>query len=118
MAKYVSYRNLPLLAQEPDKGGRPIITMENYCKWYGVQLLHPDGTVESIDHDDVLSKIERKVGGCLMGDHNFHPTLLVALGKEMNWAVDPLSLEMVTHRWAVEIEDADDSEYPNAYPKD
>lgn len=118
MAKYVSHRGIPLLAQEVDPEGRPIVTMENYCKWYSVYALHPDGRVESIDPDDVLRKVEKRVGGCLMGDHNYHPTLLTEVAKELGWVVDPKALEMVTHRWAVEIEDEDDSKYPNAYPKD
>lgn len=98
---YVSYRGTPLLAQEPDQYNRPIVTMENYCKWYSVEILHPDGKVESADVGK-LEEIQERLGMCLIIDHCYHPRLLNELAKEIGGLADDLAIEMTTGRWVLE----------------
>jgi hypothetical protein len=109
---YVSQRGIPLLCQSPSTFGKPIVTMENYCKWYGVQVLHPDGRVEGADHDD-LSRIADRLGHCLMGDHNYHPRLLNEYAKQIGGTADWRAIEMAGGRWVSEILDGDLPGLPN-----
>lgn len=44
---YLSARNIPLVFIEA-KSTFPILTVENYCKWYDVYLVQPDGKVEVV----------------------------------------------------------------------
>lgn len=103
---YLSYRGIPLLCQEPSTFGKPIVTMENYCKWYSVEILYPDGRVESAD-PGLLDDIERRVGSCLMGDHNFHPRLLNELAQEIDGEADYRAIEMAGGRWVNEQMDGE-----------
>lgn len=109
---YVSDRNLPLLCQEPDTFGRPTVTLENYCKWYGIFVLYPDGRVESIDHG-LIGEVADRIGGSVMGDHNFHPRLLNELAKELKGIACYRSIEVAGGRWVNEIMDGELEGFPN-----
>lgn len=97
---HYSWRGLPLIYVE--KHDVPIVTMENYCKWYGIQVVHPDGKVENVDVD-LLDKLCGS--DVLMGDHNYHPILLRRVAKHYGGHVDGISLEAAGGRWKAEIED-------------
>jgi len=118
MTQFVSDRDLPLLTQEVDPEGRPIVTMENYCKWYGVQILQPDGRVEHVDYDllCLYADAPDATPPYQMGDHNYRPELLESVAKHLGGVVDPKALAMTRARWAVEIEDEDSDDHPDAYP--
>lgn len=109
---YVSSRNIPLLAQE--RGKVPIVTMENYGKWYGVDIIHPDGRVEGVD-PDLLSDLERESGTCLMGDHNYHPQLLERVAVHYKGKVDWRAAQMAGGRWTYEIEDGHMTQGPQFF---
>lgn len=109
---YLSSRGIPLLCQTPSSFGKPIVTMENYCKWYGVYILHPDGRVESADHD-LLSEICDEVNYCLMGDHNYHPRLLNELAKKIGGTADYRAIEATGGRWVSEQMDGELPLMPN-----
>lgn len=110
---YVSHRGMLLLCQSPDTTfKKPIVTMENYVKWYGVYILHPDGRVESVD-PGVLGQMADRCGGIVMGDHNYHPRLLNELAKEIGGKVCWRSLEMAGGRWVSEIMDGELPGFPN-----
>lgn len=107
---YVSYRGIPLLCQ--DRGKTPIVTMENYVKWYGVQILQPNGVVETVDCD-IMSDIEREFPKYpLRGDHNFHPFLLKRIAERIGGTVCWRAHEMTAGRWLHEIMDC---EQPTGY---
>lgn len=109
---HVSDRGIPLLCQSPSSFGKPIVTMENYCKWYGIIILHPDGRVENADPGD-LDEICTRVGHHLMGDHNFHPRLLSELAKQIGGTADWRAMEMAGGRWVSEQMDGDLPNHPN-----
>lgn len=98
---YLSSRGIPLLCQTPSSFGKPIVTMENYCKWYGIDILHPDGRVESAD-PGLLDEICDEVGHYLMGDHNYHPRLLNELAKKIGGTADYRAIEATGGRWVSE----------------
>lgn len=102
--KYVSYRDIPLLCQDPDEHGRPTVTMENYCKWYGVFILHADGSVTQVPIEDIVEILD-KAEGILMIDHCYHPQLLHEIAKKIGGVADSLSLEVTAGRWVIEIMD-------------
>lgn len=97
-----SQRNIPLIYI--GRHDVPIVTMENYMKWYGIYVVHPNGVVENVA-PDVLDEL------CgddyFIADHNYHPTLLRRVAKHFNGEVDPVSLEVALGRWKMEIEDLD-----------
>lgn len=98
--QFQSSRKIPLICQTV--GAVPIITMENWPKWYGVEILHPDGKVEDVD-PDLLDELCGNLG--LMGDHNYHPKLLEMVANNLGGVVDQVSLCVAAGRWKVEIDD-------------
>lgn len=98
---YLSDRGIPLLCQSPSTFDKPIVTMENYCKWYGVQILFPDGRVENVD-PGVYDEICDRLNACLVGDHNYHPRLLNEIAKLIGGVADDRAIEMTAGRWVCE----------------
>ena len=99
---YLSWRNLPLLyvAEPLDK---PVLTMENYTKWYRVQLVMPDGLVIDVP----TGKIEEANDKLdLQGwvDHLFHPKLLIQLAKDLDAWIDERAIEVAGGRWMRECD--------------
>lgn len=96
---YYSWRGIPLIYVGKDV--TPVVTMENYCKWYGIQVVI-DGRVENV-HPNILDEL------CgddhFIGDHNYHPELLRRVAKHYGGYVDGISLEAAAGRWAMEIKD-------------
>lgn len=102
---YLSDREMPLLYMgEPlDK---PVITLENYTKWYRIFMVLPTGEVETIDSDAVLATNDKLlVQGWL--DHLYHPQLLIRLGKDLNAYTDERALECAGGRWLRENDNLD-----------
>ncbi len=103
ICKYVSDRNKPLLHQETyDK---PVLTAENYEKWYDLFVIFPNGDVESLS-DLGITTFDVAVDGVGTPriDHNYHPLLLEQLAKDNNWYLDISTLEMAAGRWAIEYD--------------
>ncbi|MFO5742282.1 hypothetical protein ACLBPW_29705, partial [Klebsiella pneumoniae] len=53
----------------------PVVTIENYCKWYGLNIVYPDGRVEWVD-TDLLAEIKRESKYSGRGGHN-HGAIMV-----------------------------------------
>lgn len=109
---YVSDRGIPLLCQEPSTFGKPIVTLENYEKWYGLYILHPNGRVEGAD-PGALGLIDHRLGGCLFGDHNFHPRLINEFANDIGGTADWRAVEMAGGRWVSEQLDGSLPGMPN-----
>lgn len=75
----------------------PIITLENYEKWYNVYVVFPGDKVEKVPSHLVL---EAGDGG-LWIDHDYHPQLLHNLAKIYCGEVDHTALEMAAGRWVL-----------------
>jgi len=80
----------------------PILTVENYPKWYGLFLVHPDGAVQEVDFG-VLHKFSDKAGQPPYVDHVPNAKLIPALAESRGWILDPCSYEMMVGRWECEI---------------
>lgn len=108
--KYVSTRNIPLIFQgEP--GSDPIITMENYSKWYDIYAVFPDGSVKTITLNelDIETLMTESDGASSVLDHAYHPMLIQRIAKELCYVIDTVSFEVIVGRWEME--------YHNKYPE-
>jgi len=76
----------------------PIITLENYEKWYNVYVVFPGDIVEAIPGDLVA---EACGNDGLHIDHDYHPQLLHNLAKIYCGQVDHLALEVAAGRWVL-----------------
>ncbi len=72
----------------------PTITVENYCKWYRLYVVYPDGRVEEIDFPEPR---ELKEAHC--SDHVPNPKAVAMYAAEVGYAVHDESMEMIIGRW-------------------
>lgn len=79
----------------------PVITLENYIKWYNIFMVMPDGTVQTVPIEMVQKALDES-RTALQIDHNFHPELLDRLGELLNAEVDERATEVATGRWVLE----------------
>lgn len=107
---YYSERGNALLYAGPTPT-KPILTLENYCKWYGVYKVNPDDTVEHVD-PEILSEVSKKYPDALMGDHNFQPHFLYRLAQYMKVDIDKTAIDVAGARWLQEQEDMTSFFYP------
>lgn len=101
--KYVSDRNIPLLYQETHN--KPVLTAENYEKWYDLFVIFPNGDVNSLSDLGIMT-FDIAVDGitAVRIDHNYHPLLLKQLAKDNGWYLNISALEMAAGRWAIEYD--------------
>lgn len=98
--KNFSDRQIPLIYQDNNRS-IPVVTLENYCKWYWIFIVFPNGYVTRAEYN-TLSALEDKYGKPLMGDHIFHPKLLELLAEHLEGVVDEVTLETALGRWMLE----------------
>lgn len=101
---YLSKRNIPLLyIGEPVSV--PVLTLENYTKWYNIYLVMPDGAVDTVNSDvilDIVSQYQSREYPCLWVDHLYHPFLLEKLAEKLNAELDERAQEVAAGRWYFE----------------
>jgi hypothetical protein len=96
MPQYFSRRGFPL-AYYREVRQQPVLTVENYCKWYELYLLVPDPRsphgvrVEIVEfpHDNYC-------------DHVPYPAAVRDLADENDWYVCTESMEMMIGRYMLE----------------
>lgn len=95
---YLSNRGIPLLyVGKPCD--IPIVTLENYTKWYEVYLVMPDGSVQVAEGTlALLDKFE----DAHWVDHHYHPRFLYRLAQVLNGTVDERAVEVAAGRWMIE----------------
>lgn len=110
MIHYYSERGHPLIFwSEPGrKLSDPVITMENYCKWYSLHIVHPydrGNVVEPISFE-VLEDLARATESPYC-DHIPNPDVVMRLvthhTKYRGCELCPRSLEMIRGRWVDEV---------------
>lgn len=103
VVRFKSERGHELLWQEPLD--IPVVTLENYEKWYSIYVLHPDGTVEKVSVDDIFEALDRAaVGrGSVWVDHYYHPELLKEVARMYNGEVHQTTLELAMGRWVINV---------------
>lgn len=68
---YLSDRQIPLVYNERPQD-KPVLTVENYCKWYNLYLVMPNGEVEKLDDDKIYHLIENACD-TFWSDHCINP---------------------------------------------
>jgi len=86
-----------LLADEPQS--ETIITVELYCKWYSLYLLHPDGRCVVQPFPD---EKYAPAGESAFVDHVPNPKAVENYAKVRGLEVGGLALELITGRWYLE----------------
>lgn len=74
----------------------PLLTVENYCKWYTVWLVHPDGRVEEVD------MYAFKCEGTVWSDHVPHPKSCIEVANQLGVEWDDESFELIVGRYMLE----------------
>lgn len=95
----LSKRNIPLIYQR--NSTVPIITVENYEKWYDIYIVFPDGEVQTIPME-ILEDIIAASKIHVFGDHIYHPIVLHKIAEIYCAEVDYVSENCVTGRWISE----------------
>jgi len=94
---YLSNRGHPLVHCTPPIA-IPVLTVENYVKWYTLHVVHPDGRVQEVDFPT-----ESPAGSAFM-DHVPNPVACQKLAADKGWLWDENSLDMIWGRWRREVE--------------
>lgn len=97
--KYFSDNGIPLITQHIDllfcDGERkPVLTVENYDKWYKVYIIHPDDTIEGIFNDKELDESMDS-----WYDHCILPNYFHELAKRKGCVYDSMTFAMVCERF-------------------
>jgi hypothetical protein len=106
---YRSVRGHPLIYSGPAPSDGAILTVENYLKWYGLELVMPDGSVEEIDYG-ILCDAAALLDVIPHVDHVPNPHVVVfAAERSRGWRVDRVSYEVMVGRWEALL-------HPRSYP--
>jgi len=99
---YMTDRDLPLIYVGQPRT-RPVLAMENYCKWYGPYLVMPDGSVKKAGDEfwDALRVYEDSINH-VSGDHVWNPIFVARIVADLGWMMCERSLEVLTGRWVAE----------------
>lgn len=88
----------------PHKGDPPVLTVENYMKWYEFWLVHYNGRIEPLDFGE-LQQMAHEMRVSPYCDHVPNPDVVVAWAKKMNFHLDPGALEAIIGRWELEYKE-------------
>lgn len=80
----------------------PVVTVENYCKWYALQVVMPDGSIA--EHD--FGQLE-PYNTSYVADHCPNPVAVVRWALAKGFEVHDESLEMILGRWLLESGESD-----------
>jgi len=93
-----SPRGMPLVYCEPPCK-QPVLTVENYLKWYELFLVLPDGSVQAIDFPYAEEFCQ---GESPCHDHVPNPRVVMRAAVKYGWMIDRCGLEMIIGRWELE----------------
>jgi hypothetical protein len=88
----------------------PVVTVENYVKWYEPWLVLPDGSVRKVTFEKMESHAVA-LDTSAMGDHVFNPAVIERMALENGWLVDETSMDMIVGRWVREHQGVDVSSF-------
>jgi hypothetical protein len=115
---YVSHRKLPLVTQFISGGntnGEPTahLTVEDYCKWYGAEIIRIDNTVERLHFEDFHGAIY----GSDTVDHCINPSAFHSTAMDLNLIYDNRTFALVCERWVDDHLDGDWTQLHKYLPK-
>lgn len=88
---------------------RPLLTVELTQKWYTLWLLTDDCRREEVDFgwlDECANNLDTQPSPYV--NHVPNPAVVEALAAREGWTVDPIALDLLYGRWAIEVEGAAD----------
>lgn len=94
-----SHRDIPLVLQEAPSPN-PLLTVENYCKWYDVFIVFPDGRVEIVDYNLFWDG-----PGTGWHDHVPNPKACLGVAAKLNVEWHGESFEMIVGRYMLEVQE-------------
>jgi len=89
-----------------DPESKPVLTAENYSKWYELFLVMPDGTVGEVGFGE-LHELADERGVSPYVDHVPNPSLVSVLAERRGWSIDHVSYEVMVGRWEIEVVHSD-----------
>ena len=102
---YYSDRDLPLVATHSTSihPCKPILTVENYSKWYSFYLIMPDGSVIKCPRPyDLAGEFTAKTRESAYRDHSFNPNFYNYLAHHRGYNACDQTEEMIVGRWVTE----------------
>jgi hypothetical protein len=108
---YLSKRGMPLL-YDREPWSKPVVTVENYCKWYELYVVHPDWRVEAVPFPDEGVEDYRLYDtlGPPYLDHAPNPRHVARWAARNGYYFDDQAEEMMIGRWEIEYRERKD--YP------
>jgi hypothetical protein len=104
----VSDRNMPLVWSTTHDPGDITLTVENYCKWYSLFLVHPDGRVEQIPFPgEGYCKSDESP----YADHVPNPVVVQRFAERHGYVIDERAFEVMVGRWHLEAKHEDETIY-------
>lgn len=100
---WFSERGIPLVYCGPAPKDVPVLTVENYCKWYTLYLIKPNGIVEAYYPNKKLEKECYEKFGFYNGDHNYQPSAVQYIADKEEFILHEEAIEMIIGRYEMEI---------------
>ena len=89
---------------DPRSGSTDIeLTVEDYDKWYGLQVLHPNGAIEEIPFISDPN-LALGIGPCYR-DHVPNPYVTERYAQVQGWHIPERAWEVMVGRWIIELSD-------------
>lgn len=95
---YYSDRGHPLIFE--GKTDCPVLTVEDYCKWYNLYVVYPNGTTHKVLYDSYKSVQEDE---SLWADHCFNPKYFLKVANHLGYLMCGNSYREVLQRYRTEI---------------
>lgn len=92
-----SHRDIPLVMTEPNSQG-PLLTVENYVKWYDIYIVFPDGRIQKVPYE-----LFWEGKGTGWHDHVPNPKACQMVAEKLNAEWDECSFEMIVGRYMMEV---------------
>jgi hypothetical protein len=101
----LSERNIPLVYQFSEDISEPVLTVENYTKWYNLYLVTHDRSVNIVEFDVLQEFVPRNASP--YRDHVPNPIAVKGYADKHNYHLDEQSLEVMVGRWALDCTEAE-----------
>lgn len=99
MTTLLSHRGHPLVLTN-GVPSRSTITVELYEKWYGLFIVHRDGSVEKIPFPDEPEYCHSDESPYV--DHVPNPKVVARYAQINDYHVDNLAIELIVGRWEIQ----------------
>ena len=97
MKIYKSDRDIALFCTKEELN-KPIISMENYCKWYAAYIIYPSGAIIKLDFEELEEGFEIQLESAYY-DHTPNPIAICSYASAHKFDICSYSLAAITRRW-------------------